>query len=411
MTRHTNMALLWALAVGLLAVNPPSHAESGEPSITPAVSIKGFGTLGIARSDTDDAQYVRDLSQPDGLTKDWSGKIDSLLGLQANIKFSEQTEAVLQAVSRYRYDGTYTPELTWAFLRHDLSPEVSLRAGRLGTEFYMLADSRMVGYANLTVRPPPDYYGTLIFTYFDGVDVGATTAIGNGLVRGKLFLGRSPEDSAFAGSLSWDLDGSLIVGGHLDYFTGPWQVRLGHSQVRFENEIPLNKVTVPTLGPTYASVFLANVPELSAKDTRSRFTSLGVVYDDGPLQLQGMFSHTTHESASFEDANAGYVVAAYRLGGFTPYLGYSQVKSKAKSLASPPPYPFDAVAARVMSTGHSDQHTLFLGTRWDLRQNMALKAQVDWIRGSSSSVFPYRQETPEWDGDMTVFSLALDFVF
>ena len=149
-----NLALVWVLATAL-----PCLGEEADTAGRPSVSLKGFGTMGIARSDNDSIQYMRDLSAPDGLSRNWSGKLDSLLGLQANIQLSEKTEGVLQLVSRYRYDGTYTPEVTWAFLRHEVSPELSLRAGRLGTEFYMLADSRLVGYANLTVRPQTDYYG------------------------------------------------------------------------------------------------------------------------------------------------------------------------------------------------------------------------------------------------------------
>jgi hypothetical protein len=42
---------------------------------------------------------------------------------------------------------------------------------------------------------------------------------------------------------------------------------------------------------------------------------------------------------------------------------------------------------------------------------MALKAQVDWIRGTPASVFLIKSPQSSWDGNMTVFSLALDFVF
>jgi hypothetical protein len=77
-------------------------------------------------------------------------------------------------------------------------------------------------------------------------------------------------------------------------------------------------------------------------------------------------------------------------------------------LASPPP---PAIAA-LMAASHGDQHSWFLGGRWDFHQDMALKAQVDWIRGSPSSMFPFRDDNmAPWDGNMTVFSLALDFVF
>ena len=67
--------------------------------------------------------------------------------------------------------------------------------------------------------------------------------------------------------------------------------------------------------------------------------------------------------------------------------------------------------AWALSLAHSDQHTLFLGLRWDLRPDMALKGQWDHIQGKSTSIFPYRGELSGWDGDTDVLSLTLDFVF
>jgi hypothetical protein len=36
---------------------------------------------------------------------------------------------------------------------------------------------------------------------------------------------------------------------------------------------------------------------------------------------------------------------------------------------------------------------------------------MDWVRGKPSSIFLFKDNQPGWDGRMTVFSLALDFVF
>lgn len=362
------------------------------------LTLQGFGTLGIARSDNDEAQYVRDLSQPYGATRDWSAKIDSMLGLQAGYRLNNEVNGVLQAVSRYRYDGSWEPEITWAFLRYDPTPSASLRVGRLGTEFYMQADSRLVGYSNLTLRPPPDYFGTLIFSYFDGIDLGLSKPLGNGLLRGKLFAGVSPERSPFVANITWDLAGTLLAGGHIDYQDGPWQVRLGHTQVRFEHELPFDRL-VPGIISAY--------PALSVVDKWTRFDSLGVVYDRGPLQLQLMLSRTEHDTAAYEDTRSGYAIASYRSNRFTPYLGYSKVKSD--------PIPASRAPPGITSATHSDQHTWFAGVRWDLKENLALKAQVDHIRGAPDSIFPFRYgptaSMPPWDGRMTVFSVALDFVF
>jgi hypothetical protein len=396
------------LCIGLLG-SCWCHAESdGAGWGSDAFALKGFGTLGFARSNDDSAEYVRDLSQPHGLTRKWSSKVDSLLGLQANLKLGTQTEGVLQVISRYRYDGSHDPEVSWAFLRHDFTPAFQARVGRLGTEFYMQADSRLVGYSNTTVRPPPDFYGPLVFSYFDGLDVSASAPLGDGLLRGKLFAGYSPERSPFVDPITWNLKGSLLAGGHLDYFVGAWQFRAAHAQVRFEHELPLN----------YLAGFdiISLVPELSAKDKTARFDSLGVIYDQGPLQIQAMLGRVGYNSASYEDSKAAFVIASYRVEQFTPYVGYSVTKSSASSIKTTLPWPGGAAiiagAQTLTAATHSDQHTVTLGTRWDFYRNLALKAQLDMVRGQRESVFPFRgDDLSRWDGRMNVFSVALDFAF
>ena len=395
---------LAGLADGAEAAADGKAAASGEarPTSGPSIKLSGFGTLGLAHSDNDSAQYVRDLSQPDGLKSGWSGKTDSNLGLQANVRFNAENELVIQGVSRYRYDGTYNPELTWAFLRHDFSPDVSARVGRLGTEFYMLADSRLVGYSNLTVRPPPDYYAPMVFNYFDGADISAATRMGSGLLRGKLFTGFAAEKLPFVDNINWNLAGSLIAGGYADYLTGPWQIRLGQTRVRLQHEQPLNELA----GMDVISL----APDLAVKDTWFYYNFLGVVYDKGPLQVQGMLSRVNYQSKAYEDTWAAYAIAGYRVGEVTPYVGFSRVKSQSNQLA-PLPAPLDTLISQFTSATHSDQHTTLLGARWDFRPNMALKAQADIIHGTSDSVFPFRNATPAWNGRMTVYSVVLDFVF
>jgi hypothetical protein len=397
--------LLLALTLGLGSTGAATAADSDPAS---GFSLKGFGTLGLTHSDENNVEFVRDLSQPDGVAAGWSAQVDSVLGLQAGYRFSDQAEGVLQVISRYRYDGGWRPEVSWAFLRYDPDPTLSLRLGRLGTEFYMQADSRLVGYSNLTVRPPADFYHSLVFSYFDGVDASATLPLGQGnLVRGKLFAGVSPEHTPFVQPLTWDLSGSLMLGGHLDYLSGPWQIQLGHARIRLENELPFDAL-LEWPG------FVAGVPGLSAAGTWSGYTSLGLAYDEGPLQILMMLGRIDHETEAYEDSKAGYVVAGYRLGAFTPYLGYSRVKSapdgnRFATAIRPEPY---GMALALAAQTHADQQTLTLGVRWDVQPDLALKFQVDRIDADPSSLFPYREgDGITWDGHMTVFSLALDFVF
>jgi len=390
----------------------PSWAIDNEvlPEL-PDISLHGFGTLGITRSNNDNAQFIRDLTQPQGAGAQWTAKVDSVLGVQANVRFSPRTEAVLQAVTRYHGNESYQPELTWAFLKHDFSPDFSLRGGRLGTEFYMLGDSRLVGYSNLSVRPPPDFYGTLVFSYIDGVDVSATLPVASGLLKSKLFAGQSPEKTTFAPDLLWNLQGSTLVGGYVDYLSGPWQVRLSHAQVRFELESPLDAAVQAGSNPLSGVPYLSLVPEMAMANRLSHFSSIGLVYDQGPLNVQFMLNQIRHDSPAYADSRAGYLMAAYRLGALTPYLGVSRSLSILEALPTSASALVDAVTKVLAARRYTDQHTYTMGGRWDVQKSLALKAQVDWIRGQPSSVFLFKNRQAGWDGNMTVVSLALDFVF
>ncbi len=402
-----NARSVLAVGLGLLVASPSFAETSVADHLWPDLTIRAFGTLGMARSSSDTAEYVRDLSQPSGLTRQWSGKIDSVLGVQANLALSDSTEAVIQALSRYRYDGSYDPEIAWAFISHEFSPDLKLRVGRLGTEFYMLSDSRLIGYSNLTVRPSPDFFAPLVFSYHDGFDVSGSVPVMSGLLRGKFFLGRSPETSPFYGDITWNLKGTRLMGGYLDYFEGPWQVRIGQTHVRFsKHEIPLDALANPV-------PVLSLAPELSTVGTTARFSSAGVIYDQGALRLQGMYGRIQHETKSYDDSWSAFGLASYRIGSVTPYVGYATVKSSRRSLEQPLPpiLGLDALIDGIRSIPHMDHHTVTLGARWDFHSNMALKAQLDLLRGSPDSRLQFRGTNGAWEGDMRVMSIALDFAF
>jgi len=391
------LALLTAFACPALA------AEVTEAPWWSTIEFKGFGTLGVARDDSRDTQFVRDLSQPDGLGSHWSAKTDSMFGLQANLPLTPSTAAVMQGLVRYRYDGSWRPELNWAFVRHDLAPDFTVRAGRMGTEFYLQADARQVGYANTMLRPPADYFGPIVVSYFDGIDASLTHDTGHGLLRGKLFAGWAAERTPVVKPHTWDLRGSRMAGAYLDYLNGPWQFRLSRSTIRFQHQQPLDQIA--------GFPILALAPELSIQGRHATYDSVGLIYDEGRLQVQGQFSRIRYDSAAYEDTRAGYLVVAYRIGPTTPYFSYSRTRSDPARLTTPNAPAVTQAIRQFIAQTHTDQATYTIGVRWDFQRNMALKAQADMIRGHDDSRFPQRYTENDWDGRLNVYSLALDFVF
>ncbi|MBK1679491.1 hypothetical protein CKO20_03735 [Rhodocyclus tenuis] len=410
--RFSSRSFLGFLCLGAALSAMPALAEEIAEPLVSGLSLRGFGTLGMARSSTDQAEYIRDLTQPGGLNRSWSAKVDTVAGVQANYQIRDDLEAVVQAVSRYRYDGSFRPELTWAFLKFDPNPQLSLRFGRVGTEFYMLADSRMVGYSYLPIRPPVDYFGSLPISYVDGGDVVAAAPFASGLLRGKLYGGLMREQTPISYE-SFDLGGSLVTGGHVDYQQGAWLWRVGYAQLRFKGELPAPVSDLRNgLAASGIPQAQAVADALSVDGKLARFYSAGISYDQGPLQVQLMASRTKYDTAAYQDSRSAYVIAGYRLGDLTPFVGRSYSHSTAKPLSAGPLMAalqpeIDSLSA---ATG-TDQFTSFFGVRWDFRRDMALKAQVDFVRGSADSRYLVRWRQADYDGRMNVFSLALDFIF
>jgi len=390
----------WAaslLAASLLAVSGGSALAEEESDF----SLRGFGTLGAVRTTTDDVEFVRDLSQARGATDEWTAKTDSVLGLQVDWQAAPQWLVAVQAISRYDQHRTFRPQVAWAFVKYEPTPNLSLRAGRLGTEFFMMADSRWVGYSFLTVRPPGDYFWYLPFYSIHGADAALTLPVGEGIVRGKVFYGLSRGSIPLAEE-QWNIRNSPMAGGYLEYQSGHWQIRGSYANIRFEHDLPL----APVLARRGVTLSAADADFLKARGTRTHYYSLGMVYDRGPLQAQLMFNHIEQGTRALESSDAAYAMLGYRFGQWTPYVGYSAVRSHRRSKPASP------VATYVMEDSHSDQDTVFAGVRWDFARNVALKAQWDGVRGDASSLFPYRRDDrANWDGRMDVFSVSLDFVF
>ncbi len=416
-----------ALAISMLSVCISSaSAEEASP-----VTLSGFGTLGLARSSSDDVEFIRDLSQPKGISNgEWSGLIDTILGVQANWKIQPELEVVGQLVSRYRYSDNRDPRLDWAFIKWVPDNRLSLRLGRIGSDIMMRADSRMVGYSYLTVRPNVDFFGPLIFSSIDGVDGSLTLEVGKGLVRSKMFAGTIQEK--VSGSFgTWDTTGSYIYGGLIDYFVDQWQFRISIGSTRYSSDIDTLQTRQLTDG-LYAAADVTGITDardaadgLSMKGANSYYYSLGVSYDKGPLQVHAAVNKIMTETDAYQNSQAAYLLAGYRIREVTPYLGISRWASTSRNLTTGLPdtlvTPYGSADFSELNQGYqlfldatgANQTTYTLGARWDIFSEIALKLQWDSIHGSEDSKTPYAgaQAGIGWAGRTDVISTTLDFTF
>lgn len=406
----------------LLALSSMGTAATAIAGNDGLFSINGFGTLGVVHSNNDQADFVRDISQNEGagFTRKTDFGVDSLLGVQINTRPSEQLDGALQVVSR-RSTHDFRPEITWAYLRYTLDDNLQLRVGRVGFDAYMLADSRNVGYSYQWVRPPVDFFGSLIISYFDGADLVWTHPIQNGLFRAKLYAGLAREEIRIGTPAQYlSFDRSRLTGGHIEFQTTHWLYRIGYAQARLHNENPLLAPLLAALNAPQLNMLIPSAAvladELALKDKLARYYSAGLVFDDGPLQAQLMLNQVDTGSSDYPHTRAGYFTLAYRFNKWTPYFTYSASRSILSAPNTVLPtginpaidaLAYGAQAATREQLNH--RNTLSLGIRYALSEKADLKLQADLIESKQHLLV--RNLQPGWNGKANLLSAAINFIF
>lgn len=112
-----------------------------------SIRFDGFGTVGATYQNASGLEYRQSVTQPHGAR---SGELDlatnSLVGLQSRRTIGPQLQATVQAVARLNSNSSWWPSLERAYLSFAPSASILLRAGRVGFDSYLQAESPSVGY-------------------------------------------------------------------------------------------------------------------------------------------------------------------------------------------------------------------------------------------------------------------------
>lgn len=440
------------LAAAAMVVCMNAHAEytfaDGQ------LRLSGFGTVGVARTNTDQALFNYP-GQGGGADRSASFNPDTKLGLQGTYKATSTLSATAQLLTKYRSTGEYKPDFEWAFGKWQAMPALTVRVGRIGAPFFMVSDFRDVGYANTTVRPPLDVYGQVPVSSVDGGDISYQANVGSATLTGTLWGGQTKAKYATGlRSSGADIDPVLIklrnqVGLNLQAeFDGGYTLRLGHMQGKLTVESPLISQllgNLPLIGPGVTAQLTPLVGAQAAAQvgaqagglatgagnaittsgTNASFTALGASLDRDNVVLAAEYTMRKVGQGSVADTTGWYVLGGYRLGTVLPYVVVSRVKvDELNGDINPALRNFSSAAyegaVSLQNVGKIAQNTLSVGARWDFRRGMALKAQFDSINKPSGSngLFLNPDSTTASGKDffnnkknVNVLSLAVDFVF
>lgn len=397
------------------------------------LQLSGFGSIAATRTDDDAIAFKRSF-QSRANSKTWAFDADSRLGLQLDMAPSDNWHGVLQVVGMQREKGTFDPTVEWANLAWEVNPSWRLRLGRMVTPVTSSSESRDVGYAQLSARPPLETIGIYPMVGHDGADIRYRHSLGEGEMRVQMFAGQTRYKLPF---LAYTVD--KVYGAAINYAVNDWTLRYAHT--RLDDARATGGSYVTTIGSLLPSLnaiapYCVNVecsdliPRINRLTTGwgGRFNVISLSYDDGNWNLMSEYA-TRKVNTFISDARSLVTQLGYRINNFTPYVGFNKVDSinrqqPVQFVVSDPAQQANAdiLAAIVSRSLLFPQAAIrnVIGLRWDAHRNLALKIQVDQVKHkypqASYTGFYVRTTAPDgslvpYDGKVRVYSISADFIF
>lgn len=371
--------LFFAAIFSLLLANSTSAEQN-------KLEVSGFGTLATATADTRIYQFRNDRSQAEFAKKDgFAFKPLSLIGVQLDYTLSDNLDFVGQFVYREQDEQNIGSITQMAFLRYDISPAWQVRAGRLAADIFHFSDTRDVSIAYPWVKVPTEVYGIVPARSFDGADLSYTTRFSDFNLSVKGFWGSGESDFTSDDYDPITFNDLRSLG--IEFVAFDWSVALKHTQTEAKNDnadSALVSTSVAQLQPFWSGAN-AFANSLSLRDASIQYTSVYFNRYLGDWDLSGELSYIDSDSIALRPSFNGFLNLSYLYGAHTFYALYSFAEADPYYLSEEQPgFPINSNTAElaifveeVASTLAHRQQSFSVGWRWDLRENLAFKAQVE----------------------------------
>lgn len=426
---------LQAIVLTLVGVLGLSSVTAARAQAGDALRLGGYGTLGYVQDSRNDVVAIRDISQrPDDDLGAASWRRDSRLGVQAEYHVNAQLDLVGQVVAREQVSNAAADAIELAYAGLTPTSQLDVRVGRVGYDAFLMSDIRNVGYAYPWVRPFVEYYGWIPLFSLDGVDIAYVVPQGDVQWRFKAQAGVSRTEIPIGLSkLKFRADGLLNL--TLTRREGPLEVKVGCSTFNSGNEVDpggpggglaglqqgLSAIAAGTasLAPAVSREAADLRRQLSFKDARINYLTLGASYDNARWLIQGEIARTTSTHKIVPHGTMGYVAVGYRQGDWMPFAALSAsrpgnaLRSPATDWSPVGQSATQASAIAVLNSTRMDQSTVSVGTRWDFSERAALKLQWDTTHVDAHGYgLLFKDPALETRSSrMNQLSMTLDFIF
>ena len=333
------------------------------------IQFSGFASVvgGQTISGKDDA-YLADYSLVGLYDDDLSFQPETTMGLQARANLDLGLSFTSQWISRGLDD--FNSDISYAYLSYQLTPDLTLQAGRKRLPLQYYSEFFDVGFAYPWIRPPADLYTWQILN-FNGVSLDHKTRLGKGILGTSFYVGREDSTnnrllSTFFFNEATNETWKNIIGIRSDYALGNFQTLISYTNFKLDR-------TFTSFTTTRENITNSNVD----------FYAASFNFDNG----QHLFLSEINHWNSPRFATTNWLLSlGYQVNNLTPYLAFSEFKQEEK----------------ITNEDLEEHTTSSVGLRWNFHPQAALKIQFDEIQDKGSLALV---------GDAQAITFGIDLVF
>ena len=370
------------------------------------LQFSGFSRLIAGYLDESDATY---LGYDDSLSLDRQ----SLIGLHVDYQFLDNLSVTGQFVGK---TGTKRgSEIDWLYLTYEPTRATQIKLGKQRTPFFNYSDSIDVGFAYPWITLPQQVYSSVLFPTFDGV-------LGNYQWSGKEIgfelegYWGSYDDGIFTSGRKVSAEVSDLRGLIAKANYDNWAFR---ASMHFADaNIGLTELN------EFSSVlnqfgFTQSAESLNPNGSVD-FYQISASYENLDYFFRAEATQNLAQRSPIPDIRGYFLAAGYNYYPFVSYISFGENRSEYGSTANEIPIginpQLDALAFGYQSIFSSlpgfSSKSFTVGTRWDFKSNLALKAEVTWteVAEDSDANFVVLDKT-NFDRKAALYQLALEWVF
>ena len=366
-------------------------------------SFSGFGSL-VGGATTDAAEFRPHIKYGGGkYDESFALDVESRLGIQGRVQLTDDLAVTAQVVSRGAHN--WRPELKWAYLSYQVNDNVQLKVGRLNMPFYLYSDYQDVGYALPWISAPRNAYIVPV-DGVDGVNVitSFTTEKFEHVV--EVYAGKSDDSQNKYEDGELGVETPVFGFIYTPTYDGWLTVRMSYHEATgidlFSNDLDGLHAGLKGIGAP--AKLIANT---KFRNERASFGGIAVKAELDRLTLIAELNQLDWHTTIFPHQKRGYISAIYQVNDkFSPYITLMKNSDTGGDIQTIPEVsPLLTNAALAAQVGESDTFGWAVGGRYEIADNMALKAEYQ----SQSSDISKNEQTGEDVAD--TFRVALDIIF